>query len=61
MTTYVIRHIRHRDLVWSNHDGWVTSNPDTFTFRERQEYNLPMEGSWVNTRVKRTDDVEEVP
>lgn len=51
--TYYIRHIAHRDLFWSNGNGWVDwLSADTFTLEERKERNLPMEGEWLVLQVR---------
>lgn len=45
---YVIKNIVNQ-LYWSNDHGWGDFDGSTyFSAREQQEFNLPLEGSWLS-------------
>ena len=47
---YRIRNTTHWGLLWSNEEGWVTqfaeSNYSVFSAKEKEQFNLPLEGEW---------------
>ena len=43
---WIITNIEEPDLCWSNTDGWVEEDFDTFTDDEKQTLNLPVDGQW---------------
>lgn len=47
MNRFVIQNVNDPDLLWSNTDGWVEEDFDTFTLDESETLNLPIEGEWV--------------
>ena len=42
---YVI--INEQGLWWSNTDGWCDNTRSLFTKDERNTFNLPMGGKWI--------------
>jgi hypothetical protein len=35
-------------LWWSNEIGWVDTGADIFSRKERENFNLPIDGRWYN-------------
>jgi hypothetical protein len=45
---YVIENETDSNLLWSNAWGWTDGDDfDVFTFEERAEFDLPIEGKWI--------------
>ena len=48
MQKFIIENINDAELLWSNLDGWISGNSfDIFSFSEMENFNLPIEGKWV--------------
>jgi len=44
---YIIQNKNESDLAWSNTFGWCSETFDTFTQTEMENFNLPIDGEWV--------------
>lgn len=43
---WIIYSINEPELCWSNFDGWVEENYDTFSDEEKETLTLPIGGAW---------------
>jgi hypothetical protein len=48
MKKFIIENINDPDLLWSNFYGWTSGYFfDIFSFSEMSDFDLPIEGKWV--------------
>ena len=45
---WIIRNVTARFLFWNHRDGWSTDEATHYTQRERDMFNLPIDGEWIN-------------
>lgn len=51
MNQYIIENTQDCELVWSNQLGWTEGFfYDVFSEEEKQVFNLPIEGKWVELK-----------
>jgi len=49
---YVIENVNEPELLWTNAWGWTDGDDfDVFTFEEKEEFNLPIDGKWMQLVV----------
>lgn len=52
---WVIVNTEEPDLCWSDTEGWVEDNYDTFSDEEREILHLPIGGAWERVPWQKKD------
>lgn len=52
LDAYVVENNNDNSLLWSNAWGWTDGDDfDVFTFDQKEDFDLPVEGKWMQLVV----------